>query len=277
MRFVASIFIILISIGFAPAQDTANFPEKIQNLLEKAKQYNPERYKFAFEKGAKVFPTADGNSFYLLWYPPNVKTDKTMIVTMHGSSSYAFDEFYLWYDDAKKYGHGILALQWYFEGNPPPRDYYAPNESYREIGLALQKEGIKPQKSLFHGFSRASANSYYVTLFDRDSKNNYFLLTLANSGGAAENYPIYRDIISGKFGEKPLAGTNWMTFCGANDPNPDRDGCPAMRRTGEFIKKYGGQIKLVIEDKNADHGGFHRNKQNIKTALDLFDEMLKIP
>ncbi|HRH41529.1 MAG TPA: hypothetical protein PKY82_07800 [Pyrinomonadaceae bacterium] len=275
MRFFAFIFIISISISFALAQDTKEFPEKVQNLLEKIKSHDTERYRFAFEKGAKVFPTADGNSFYLLWYPPNAKADKTMIVTMHGSNGNTFNEFYLWYDEAKKHGHGILALQWYFEGNPPPKDYYAPNEAYRELDKALKKEGIKPQKSLFHGFSRGSANSYYVTIFDRDSKNNYFLVTLSNSGGASEGYPIYRDIIAGKFGEKPFAGTNWITFCGANDPNPDRDGCPAMRRTGEFIKKYGGTVKLAMEDKNGDHGGFHRNKQNIKTALDLFDELLK--
>lgn len=277
MRLFATILIFLISIVFAQAQDTKNLPENIQNQLEKVKQHDTERYRFAFDKGAKILPTADGKSFYLLWYPANSKADKTMIVTMHGSNGNVFNEFYLWYDEAKKHGHGILALQWYFEGNPPPNDYYMPNEAYRELDKALKKEGIKPQKSLFHGFSRGSANSYYVTLFDRDSKNNYFLVTLSNSGGASEGYPMYRELTSGKFGEKPFVGTNWITFCGMNDPNPDRDGCPAMRRTGEFIKKYGGMVKLVMEDKNGDHGGFHRNKQNIKTALDVFDELLKTP
>ncbi|MBX7172536.1 MAG: hypothetical protein K1X72_16330 [Pyrinomonadaceae bacterium] len=275
MRLFATILIVLISIGFAPAQDTKNLPENIQNQLEKVKQHDTERYRFAFDKGAKILPTADGKSFYLLWSLPNSKADKTMIVTMHGSNGNVFNEFYLWYDEVKKHGHGILALQWYFEGNPPPNDYYMPNEAYRELDKALKKEGVQPQKSLFHGFSRGSANSYYITLFDRDSKNNYFLVTLSNSGGASENYPMYRELTSGKFGEKPFTGTNWITFCGMNDPNPDRDGCPAMRRTGEFIKKYGGTVKLAMEDKNGDHGGFHRNKQNIKTALDLFDELLK--
>lgn len=275
MRVLAYIFIILTLTGYTIAQDNNNFSDKVKNLLEKAKQHNSERYKFAFDKGAKVVPTDDGKSFYLLWSPPNVKAEKTMIVTMHGSLSYAFDEFYLWYDEAKKHGHGILALQWWFEGNPPPNDYYFPNEAYRELDKALKKEGIKPQKSMFHGFSRGSANSYYVTLFDRDSKNNFFLVTLSNSGGASENYPMYRDVTSGKFGEKPFAGTNWITFCGMNDQNPDRDGCPAMRRTGEFIKKYGGTIISAMEDKNGDHGGFHRSKQNIETALNLFDDLLK--
>lgn len=276
MKVFAYIFIILTLTGCTIAQDNNNFSDKVKNLLEKSKQHDSERYKFAFDKGAKILPTADGKSFYLLWYPPNSKADKTMIVTMHGSNGNVFNEFYLWYDEAKKHGHGILALQWYFEGNPPPSDYYMPNEAYRELDKALKKEEVKPQKSMFHGFSRGSANSYYVTLFDRDSKNNYFLLTLSNSGGASEGYPMYRELTSGKFGEKPLAGTNWITFCGMNDPNPERDGCPAMRRTGEFIKKYGGTIKLAMEDKNGDHGGFHRNKQNIVTALNLFDELLKI-
>lgn len=275
MRVLSYILIVLILTGCIAAQDNADYTAKVNFLLEKAKKHNPERYKFAFEKGAKVYPTADGNSFYLLWYPPNVKEDKTLIVSMHGSLSYAFDDFYLWFEKAKKHGHGILALQWWFEGNPPPRDYYSPNESYRAIDLALKKEQLKPQKALFHGFSRASANSYYVVLFDRDSKNNYFLLNLANSGGASEGYPMYRDVTSGKFGQTPLAGTNWATFCGYLDKNPERDGCPAMRRTGRFIKKYGGEVKLAIEDEKGDHGLFHRNPQLVDKALDLFDEMLK--
>lgn len=275
MKILAYILTFLLFTGCTIAQNNNDLSDKIKDLLQMAKQHGSERYDFAIEKGAKILPTADGRSFYLLWYPPNIRADKTLIVTMHGSNGNAFNEFYLWYDEAKKHGHGILALQWWFEGNPPPSDYYQPNESYRELDKALKKENIKPQKSLFHGFSRASANSYYVTIFDRDSKNNYFLLNLANSGGASENYPLYRQVAAGKFGATPLTGTNWITFCGMNDQNPDRDGCPAMRRTGEFIKKYGGTVKLAIEDKNGDHGGFHRNKDNIKKALDLFDDMLK--
>lgn len=275
MRVFPYILIVLILTGCTIAQDSNSYSTKVNSLLEKAKKHNPERYKFAFDKGAKVFQTADGNSFYLLWYQADVKTDKTLIVTMHGSLSYAFDEFYLWYEKAKKHGHGILALQWWFEGNPPPRDYYFPNESYRAIDLALKQEQLKQQKALFHGFSRASANSYYVALFDRESKNNYFLLNLANSGGASEGYPMYRDVVAEKFGKTPLAGTNWATFCGYFDQNPERDGCPAMRRTGEFIKKYGGEVKLAIEDEKGDHGLFHKNPQLVDKALDLFDEMLK--
>ena len=263
--------LILATTTFAQTQ----YPPNIQDLLDKAKQHDSHRYQFAFDKGAKIEVTADQKSFYLLWYPPNMKADKkTLIVTLHGSSGNVFNEFFLWYDEALKHGHGILALQWYFEGTPPPRDYYAPLDVYQQIAPILKSEKIGMGKAMLHGFSRGSANSYYVTLFDRKEKNNYFGLTLSNSGGASIGYPIYTEMEKGNFGEKPFVGTNWMTFCGGLDPNPDRDGCPAMRRTAEFVTKYGGKLRLAIEDENGDHGGFHRNKANVNKSLDLFDKIL---
>lgn len=259
---------------FSQAFSQENFSQKVQDLLKKAKEHNPNRYQFALDNGAKIYQTADQKSFYLLWFPP--KSDKkTLIVTMHGSNSYAFDEFFLWKEDAEKHGHGILALQWYFDGNKPPEDYYLPKEAYENIAPILKDLKIEKGKTMFHGFSRGSANSYYVALFDHQAKNDYFGLILSNSGGASEGYPLYREVVAEKFGKNPFEGINWMTFCGQKDPNPERDGCPAMQRTAKFIEKYGGKVKLAIEFKDGDHGGFHRNSENVEKALDLFDKILK--
>ncbi|MBS1794962.1 MAG: hypothetical protein JSS81_13965 [Acidobacteria bacterium] len=249
-------------------------PAGVQELVKRGRDHNPERYRFALDNGVKIYPTADGKSFYLVWFPP--KADKkTVIATMHGSLSYAFDEFFLWKEKAEKHGHGIVALQWWFEGNRPPADYYSPREAYDNLAAALKALKIEKGRALFHGFSRGSANSYYLALFDHAAKNDYFGLVLSNAGGAGEDYPLYREITEGKFGAKPFDGVRWMTFCGARDQNPDRDGCPAMRRSAKFVEKYGGTVKLALEDPNGDHGGFHRNPDNIEKAMELFDKLVK--
>ena len=60
-------------------------------------------------------------------------------------------------------------------------------------------------------------------------------------------------------------------FCGGADPNPERDGCPAMRRSGEWVDLFGGVVDLFIEDKEAGHGGFHQNPAvHSRGSLDAF-------
>lgn len=197
-----------------------------------------------------------------------------MIVSLHGSNGFAFNDFYLWNDSAVRHKHGILALQWYFEGKPPG-DYYTPREAYDQIAPALKELKIEKGKAMFHGFSRGSANSYYLALFDRAEKTNYFGLIVSNSGGAAEDHPIYREITAEKYGKKPFDGLQWITYCGGQDPQPDRSGCPAMQKSVKFVEKYGGVVKLSVEDKNGDQGGFLRNADNIEKTLEIFDKIVK--
>lgn len=256
----------------------AQIPGNVEALLNRARTANPQRYQFAIDRGAQIGVTSDHRSFYLLWYPPSKAAgpaiNKTLIVTMHGSASYAFDEFFLWYDAAIKHGHGILALQWWFPDQAPPQDYYSPAEVYSAIEPVLKQQNLRPGRVLLHGFSRGSANGYYVSLFDRQSKNNFFGINLANAGGASTDYPLYIDVNSGKYGSSPFTGMRWLTFCGGQDPNPNRDGCPAMRRTADFIRQFGGTVDLAIEDQNTGHGGFHQNAAYPDLALTAFDTVL---
>lgn len=256
----------------------AQVPPVVEVLLNRARAANPQRYQLAIDRGAQIGVTADNRSFYLLWYPPSKAggpaLNKTLIVTMHGSASYAFDEFFLWYDAALKHGHGILALQWWFPDQSPPQDYYSPAEVYSAIEPVLKQQNLRPGRVMLHGFSRGSANGYYVSLFDRLAKNNFIGINLANAGGASTDYPLYLDVTSGKYGSNPFAGMRWLTFCGGLDPNPDRDGCPAMRRTADFIRQYGGAVDLAIEDQNVGHGGFHQSAAYPDLALTAFDTVL---
>jgi transposase len=65
-------------------------------------------------------------------------------------------------------------------------------------------------------------------------------------------------------------GSRWVTSCGVRDPNPERDGCPGMRRTGDWLKNLGAEINFAIEDNTEGHGAFHRNPQNVNQVLDWF-------
>lgn len=244
-------------------------------LFNQAKAADPERYQFAVDKGAQFIPTSDGKSFYVLWTPTDFDKAviRPMIVTLHGHSSWAFDEFYLWQQYAEGRGYGIIALQWWFGGGEATTDYYTPQQIYPIFENELNNNQIEAGKVLFHGFSRGSANSYAVTALDRQN-TKFFLLTISNASGAMTDYPPNIDIINGIFGEKPFTDAHWVMYCGGKDPNPDRDGCPAMMAARDFVTGYGATVDLLIEDTNGDHGGFHQNSANVNAALDWFAKLL---
>ncbi len=247
------------------------------SLRRQAENQCAVRMRYALENNADVEFTDDGKSFYLLWFPEDTVSGNppAMIVSLHGHGSWAFDEFYLWHQAAKERGYGILAIQWWLGQGERLQDYLTPHEIYSVINQVLMREYVEPQTVLFHGFRRGSANSYAVAAMDRKTGKNYFALIVANAGKPGIDFPPNRDIEQGRFGPAPLQGTHWVTFAGGRDPNPERDGIYGMREAAEWIRKYGGVVDLMIEDKNADHGGFHRNPDNMRFAIDVFEKRLK--
>lgn len=276
---VLAVWLVMLGgIGHQVEGGTANqssLPPAAQALLERARQANPGRYQYALDQGAQITATEDGRSFVLSWFPATAgRNGRTMIVTLHGSGGWAFDEFQLWHDVARRHGHGILALQWWLANDAAPNDYYGPEEVYRELRSPLFAAGIGSGRALLHGFSRGSANIYYVRMFDLLAGNNLFALTLANAGGAATDYSYYTQVAGGVYGMKPLTGGRFATFCGGLDPNPDRDGCPAMRRTADFIRLQGGTVEVAIEDQRVGHGGFHQTAAHMERVVSGFDALL---
>lgn len=243
-------------------------------LFQQAQKANPQRVRFALEKGARFLPTPDGRSFLLLWTPPGFEkaTSRSLMVTLHGHASWAYDEFFLWYPFVVKRGYGILALQWWFGKGESPQDYYSPQAMYRIVEEKLQELGIQSENVLLHGYSRGAANTYALTALDRQ-RSRFFLLTIANAGGAAEDFPPNRDICEGRFGPQPFQDVHWVLYAGGKDPHPERDGIPAMERTRAFVARYGGKVDLFIQDPHGEHGGFHRTPQHVEKALDLFDQL----
>ena len=123
---------------------------------------------------------------------------------------------------------------------------------------------------LLHGFSRGSTNVYAVAALDAVSRNRFFSYVVANAGGAAPDYPPTRRLMEGAYGDRPYAGQRWITACSARDPDPDRDGCPAMQSAASLVRKLGGDVVLAIADAQGGHGAFHRNPANVERVLALF-------
>ncbi len=246
-------------------------------LFKQAKAESLEyQYQFAIDQGATFHTTPDAKSFYLQWYPKGVSAESKppMIVTLHGSAGWVFAEFYHFQAHAQKHGYGIIALQWWFGGDGGNSDYYLPSELYPILSDVLKDKEIQANTVLLHGFSRASANIYAVTAFDRYTGNDFFGLIVANSGKASSNFPPNMQIGAGNFGMTPFDGTHWVMVCGMDDPNPDRDGCVGMNDTKEWVTQYGGVVDLLIEDEDGDHIAFYTNPENISVTVELFSELL---
>ncbi len=266
---------VLILAGIAPSAVADEAQGQV--LLEKAEQMRGPRVEFARQHAAQISLTPDQKSFYVLWLPPgtDLKNPPPLIVTVGGHSTYAFDDFFVWYPFLKEKGYGLLALQWWLGENQSLHGYLTPREIYESLESILSQTGVRPGTLLLHGFSRGSANIYSIAALDRAGGRKYFRLIVANAGKPNRDYPPTHEIEVGVFGEKPFEGTHWVTFGGGKDPNPDRDGIPGMREAGKWIESYGGKVELAIEDPEGEHGGFHRNPENVKAAFDVFERLLQ--
>lgn len=247
-------------------------------LLAQAIETASRRYQYALDQGARIVPTSDSRSFFVVWIPPGTETVTRAIATISGHGSWAFDEFYLWHDAAQRHGCAVIALQWWFGGGERYQDYYAPEDMYPLFVEQFRAMELKDHSVLFHGFSRGSANSYAMTFLDRRDSTPFFALTVANSGGYEPNFPMHRDTMTdASRSDSILSGTHWALFAGGRDPHPERSGIAGMNRTQDWIKSQGGVIDLFIRDSQTGHGGFHRTPAHVESVMSLYDRLMLIP
>ncbi len=271
-RFILSLaLVILVFIPFYSGKadtDTSSWPPQSRALLEQAKK----QPSFSRVSGwsPQFSPTSDGKSYILVWYKGETPPSK-WVVSMPGTKGYATHDFFVWSLALNgRNDVGFISIQWWLGKNDGMRDYYDPPEINREIGQALARLNVQPDSAMLVGFSRGSANVYAVAALDRNKGPHYFSTIVASSGGMAEDYPPTKQIIDGVYGKTPFAGTKWITSCGMLDPNPERDGCPAMKRTADWLKAEGGDVILQIEDPAKGHGALNTNLANAGKVLDLY-------
>jgi hypothetical protein len=248
-----------------------------ERLLRQGTAAAHARSEYARDMGALVAPTPDGRSFYVAWSPrgPDDLSSVPVIVTLHGSRSWAFDEFFLWHPDAEKRGYGVIALQWWLGRGDAAGDYYTPHEMHAMLSTLMRWHGVRPHRALLHGFSRGAANTYPLAWLDVRDGHRFFELIVPNAGGASQDYPPIAAISSHRYGENVFADTHWVLFCGQHDPHADRDGCIAMRRTKSWIESFRGTVEEVIEDPEGGHGAFHKNPEHVMETLKVFDRLLE--
>ena len=253
----------------------AQLPPVAQALYNETYSYNVSQGQYATTNSVQVLPTADGNSFYLKWFPSSVTTPSSapLIVTLHGSGSTAFAEFSAWHTKAQAKGCGIIALQFY-RGNAavPPNDYFDDPVLYSYIDTALKRIHYPSNKALFHGFSRGSARSYAMAYYDRPAigGKNYFCTIMSNAGGPDSSYALYNQINSGS-NHFLFANKCWAMFSGGLDTNKGSKP-QAMISAKNWVQANGGSVGLFIYDATKGHGGFHLTPAYIDSLLNFYQK-----
>lgn len=266
MRFAAFLVAVLCLAPALPAAAEPALTGPAADLYQKAR--GGKWFGEADKLHPDILPTSDGKSFLVVWKA--TPEPKRWIVTLHGSHGFATDDLAVWHRQLEKREVGLLCLQWWLGADEERGSYYPPETIYREIDLALQGLKVEPGTALLHGFSRGSANSYAVAALDAGRGKRYFALCVASSGGVGLDYPPTRAILDGAYGDHPLRQTRWITAAGGRDPNPERDGIPAMRRTAAWLKEQGATVLESIEDPDQGHGALQLNPKNARHVLDLF-------
>lgn len=263
---------VFIATSFSGYTYSQPLPPAAQALYNAACNRDCRRVQYAIDMGAEIIATPDSNSFYVKWFPAGADPSRSpLIVTLHGSNGYAFDEFFLWYNEAKQHGCGIIALQWYRgPSSTVPNDYFDDETIYSYINSALTNIGYPAGKALLHGFSRGSARSYAIAFNDMHGGKSYFCTILSNAGAANPGYPLYARINSGKYGNKVFAGKHWSLYCGGSDPNADQSGCHGMNATKKWLEDQGATIDIFIQDAGLGHGGFHQSVAHMDSVLNHY-------
>lgn len=272
MRQLPYIFIIIAMLFISPAAfadtDVSAWPQQSRALLEQARK-QPSFVRVA-SWNPQFYPTSDGKSYVLVWYRGD-KPPSKWLVSLPGTQGYATHDFFVWSLALNgRSDIGFISIQWWLGRNDGVREYYDPPEINKEIGQTLARLNVQPDTAMLAGFRRGAANIYAVAALDHNKGHHYFSTAVASSGGMSEDYPPNQQIINGAYGKTPFAGMKWITSCGMLDPNPDRDGCPAMKKTAEWLKAKGADVILQIEDPAKGHGALNTNLANAKKVLDLY-------
>ena len=225
--------------------------------------------------GADVSPTPDDRSFYLVWLPEGAVTFRPpVIVALHDRGETAVDVVEAWRPYAAERGYGLVAVQWTAGPGASDEAVYSSENLAMVLWPILRGYDVIPGTALLYGRGAGAAHAYLLAALDRQTADPLFKLVVADAGGIRPESPVYQDISSGRYGQIILAGTRWVLFCGGRDPAPERDGCPAMRRTRDWLQTYGGRIDRLIEDPASGHDGFRRSPAHVNTVLDLFDRLM---
>lgn len=270
-----SVFIVLISTLTIKAQ----LPPVAQALYTEMFNNNVTEGNYSVNNGAQVFPTADGKSFYLQWFP-NATTPSTtpLVVMLHGTGSSAIASFSVWHQRALANGIGIIAIQYYRGASYTyPNDYFDDPTIYSYIDTALKRINYTTKKALLEGFSRGASRTYAVAFYDRPqvAGNGYFCTVISNSGSTYDTtslYPtaqLYKNINNGVYGHALYNNYQWSMFSGGLDNKPGSNPTQ-MINAKNWVIANGGTVGLFIYDANLGHGGLDQVPAYIDSVINFY-------
>ena len=243
---------------------------------------NPEIYKQVIDAGAKVLTLKKYKPFIVYWTPKNFDkfSKQRILVIMHGTNGNAYRHLSNFLETAKKHNFGILSVQWGWptnrwspKGKPQYQYIRDARKTYELIKAGLtylnHQHTIARGECAWLGFSRSSTQCAIFAHLDKNEGERFFALFIAVSGGIGKNQPIMRELLSGKHGDKPLAGQHFYLWGGALDP---RHGENEMRQSQSIIEQLGGTVDILRIGKEG-HGGFNHNHEYQDEAWTLWDSL----
>jgi len=245
-------------------------------------EINPTIYQQMIDAGAKTLIVRGHKPFIVYWLPDGFDDlpNRRILVIMHGTNGNAYRHMSNFLNTARKYRFGILSVQW---GWPTGKQTLKRKIKYKYMRDArdtyrLISEGlsyidgihrISPGECAWLGFSRSSTQCAVFAHLDKNKGNKYFALFIATSGGIGKNLPIMRELLSGKHGDKPLAGLHFYLWGGKRDR---RHGENEMRQSQTIIEQLGGIVDILRIGKEG-HGGFNHNLQYQEEAWALWNSL----
>lgn len=235
-------------------------------------------YQRVIEAGARVVNLTAYGTFFVFRLPADYerRDPRRALVAAHGSRGTAYAEIEQELELADKYGHALIAIQWWL---PETDSYLEPDVVHELAGVALEylhsAYGTDLHRAAFSGFSRGAAISYEVAFHDRQTGSNYFALTISQSGGVPleGGRPFFAELESGAYGSDAFAGTHFFMYCGMRDEYWGPEQCAQMHNAERIVSRYGATIEAFIEDPLGGHAGLRDNPEYHEQAVQKFLEL----
>lgn len=247
-------------------------------------------YEFARQIGARTVVIPDYGTYFIYWLPEKWSDleKKRVMMLLHGHDGTAAPRLYDVYENAKRYGFGMVSIQWGWR----PRmeeDYRYLDETVEGMGvgyhimeLALEyiehRHNVDKHLSAWNGFSRGSGSSIAYAYLDRKSGNNYFQLFMGIAGGLNLGSPLVSGLVKGEYGESPVTGKRFYLWCGTADMVaqerlieglPDTV-CGRQELSAAALEDRGGVIEGFTATPEGDHMTWNRQAELQVEAIQLW-------
>lgn len=223
--------------------------------------------------------TSDKKQYLFYGHPSgqNNKQTKKIIFSLPGHGTIAEADYEAWKEQLISNGtYALASINWWDGSGEATSDYYSPTKVVQEIQYFLTTQHYdSDDRIILEGFSRGSANTYAVVLYDQLTDHPVIDGVISASGKYQPDFAITDEQLATNNG-KPFASLPWILACGEKDDNPTRDGCAGMEETRTFLQYRGANVLTILNDPNGGHGAFHKSPLKLASqALTLFDSYFK--